>query len=572
MIHSFGAFELDGERFELRKNHRVVAIPPKVFDLLRCLVERPDAVVSHGELMRLVWPGVAITKDSLTQVVMLARAALDEDVDRPRFIETVRGRGYRFAGPVAIRAAEPLRESPKGSAPAVRATPKPGSDPNPDRAAHSAMLRERFDRARSGRGGVVLVTGEAGIGKTHLTEAFASGLAADDHDAFLVKCYEGDGAPPLWPFAQVLRGLVSAGVELGQELKALAEGRAEAMLGSAASRFALFDRCARVLIDHARTARPVLLIIDDFQRADVHSIELLAVLSSQIRTARMLVVVVYDRASPRISIFGASMAALAHEPTTSTQRLGPLTRGEVATIVRVETGGEPDEMLVDKLLDKTKGNPLLLSQLVRVLRAREADVDVETSALVGGDDLRDAVSDMLQALPAPTLEILTVAAVFGRVFPLTSLAGALGRSNAEVMQELDSAALARVVARTADSYRFTYPLVCDVLYRRMPIAERTRLHAVVASALRERLGKADHHAVGEIARHLALAAALGDVDDAADWALRAIDLARASGDGPAMVRYAKRGLEALRFAPRPDPDRRARLSGIVDGTAEAPPR
>src|SRR5437867_6798197 len=103
MIHRFGEFELDDQLFELRKTTprvEIVPIQPKAFDILRCLVDKQDVVVSRAELMAKVWPGVVVTNDSLAQAIMAARAAIGDDGDEPTYIHTVRGRGYRFVGRV----------------------------------------------------------------------------------------------------------------------------------------------------------------------------------------------------------------------------------------------------------------------------------------------------------------------------------------------------------------------------------------------------------------------------------------------------------------------------------------
>jgi predicted ATPase len=155
--------------------------------------------------------------------------------------------------------------------------------------------------------------------------------------------------------------------------------------------------------------------------------------------------------------------------------------------------------------------------------------------------------------------------VFGQTFPVAPLAAALDESNEVVLRELDAADLARIVARAgAATYRFTYPLVRDVLYKRLLASERARRHGSVAAALEKHLGDArDHQRVAEIADHLIEAAAAGDVDAAVDCSLRAAELAKEAGDSAAAARYAQRGLEAFRFAQTPDETRRSKLGTFL---------
>lgn len=557
MIHRFGAFELDDRLFELRRwsNRELVPIQPKAFDILSLLIQHPEGVVSRADLMAKVWPGVVVTNDSLAQAVMSARAAIGDAGDNPTFIQTVRGRGYRFVASI---------ESVPGTDD-VAATPPERvivTSPLLGRAASLGTLRELLERARSGRGGICLVTGETGIGKTRLVEELC-----DRPEAILVRCYAGDGAPELWPFAQALRALAARGAVIEGDLGLLAEGRLpEIALSDAQARFALFDGIARAITAYAARS-PLLLAIDDLQYADLHTLRLIALLSPQLRSAALLMVGAYGSTPPRLPSFRAAMGALAQEPTTSTVRLEPLGREDVASFVRQASGRGVSEASIEKVFEKTRGNPLLLSQLAHVLASDErlGKGEMATTALVGGDGMRDAITSMLAALPESATRVLTLAAVLGPVFPVAPLAAALDETNDVVLRELDAADVARVVARAgAASYRFTYPLVRDVLYKRLLASDRARLHERVARALAEHLGdERDHRRVAEIAEHLIEAAAAGDVDRAVDCSLNAAELATAAGDHAAASTYAQRGLEAFAYAQRPDEKRRARLATFL---------
>ena len=566
MIHRFGEFELDDQLFELRKGREIIPIQPKAFDILRSLVDRHDVVLSRAELMAKVWPGVVVTNDSLAQAIMAARAAIGDDGEEPTFIHTVRGRGYRFVGPVTTNErAEPARTDAGGGAAAL--TPSLVG-----RASSLAALREALDAARLGRGGVCLVTGETGIGKTRLVEDFCA--VTEGVQSVLVSCAGPDGAPDLWPFIQAVRTLRSSGAALGPELDTLAEGRVPAStLADPQARFTLFDATARALTAAAKS-RLLLLVIDELHLADLDTLRLLALLSPQLKSAQLLLVAAYSSTTPRLPSFRAAMSALAQEPSTSVLRLEALTRDDVAALVAQPNGRALSDALVDKVFEKTKGNPLLVTQLAHVLKAEErvGSGGMATSVLVGGDGIRDTITGMLAALPDSANRVLDVAAVFGTTFLLAPLAAALDRTNDSVLGELDAADVARIVTRARPaSYRFTYPLVRDVIYKRLLSSERARLHGRAASALANHLGDApDHKSVAEIADHLVEAAAVGDVNAAVDCAIRAAELAHAAGDHEAASRYARRGLEAFRFAQTPDNARRAQLCTLRDTAPSRP--
>lgn len=557
MIHRFGAFELNEHLFELRKGRELVPIQPKAFDILTCLLKGRGTVLSRADLGARVWPGVIVTSDSVAQAIMAARAAIGDGGESPTFIQTVRGRGYSFVAPVDSVAGQ----SAKLTTPvATRADPTLIG-----RGASLSTLLELLERARGGRGGVCLVTGESGIGKTRLVEE----LGADPTgvETIFARCYEGDGAPDLWPFARALQRLRAAGAIVEGDVAALADGRLPARtLADPKSRFALLDGIARTLTARAAT-RPLLLVVDDLHLADLPTLHLIALLSPQVRSAALLFVGVYSPTTPRVPSFRAAMGALSQEPSTATVRLAPLGRDEVGMFMKQAIGQNVSESMTAKALEKTGGNPHLLSELVHVLgTGARPDVSMmATSVLVGSEGMRDAITSMLAELPDSASRVLALAAVFGQSFRIAALAAALDMTNDVLLRELDAADVARVVARVdAASYRFMYPLVRDVIYKRLLGSERAALHRSAAIALERHLGDdPDHAGVAEIAHHLVEAAAAGDVDAAVDCSLRAAELARDAGDDAAAERYARRGLDAFRLAQSPDETKRARLGTFL---------
>ena len=106
-IYHFGEFELDVPRLELRLGGQAVPLQPKALELLVYLVRHRDRVVSRDELLSSLWPDVVVTEASLSKAVYAARRALGEPVDGQEWIVTLRGRGFRFAAPVAAAEAEP---------------------------------------------------------------------------------------------------------------------------------------------------------------------------------------------------------------------------------------------------------------------------------------------------------------------------------------------------------------------------------------------------------------------------------------------------------------------------------
>lgn len=548
----FDPFELDARNFELRRSGALVPIQPKAFDLLACLVRRHGELVTKSELMEAVWPGLSVTKDSLAQAMMGVRVALGDDVTEGRYVQTVRGRGYRFVAPVHEVDREAARAAPAPSTRADRAALVGRSDA-------LALADELLARAPR-TGSLLFVAGEAGLGKTAFLAAVGSRAASTTPIA--VRCSSDAGAPDLWPFVQVARELRRLGASLAPETTSLAEGRITAgALEDPKSRFRFGERLAADVIRLA-TRAPVVLSFDDLHLADAATLAMLRAVVPLLRTAPVVTVAAYRPRTAREKSFEAVVGELSREPLARLVTLEPLGREEVAAFVELRAGHRPEPAVLDKLVDKTKGNPLFLSQIVHVLRTEERlKVSAPTTTLVGGDGMREAITHHLATLSDPVVHALTIAAVFGRTFAVAPLAAALEQTNESLLVALDAAEGARIVARDgAGAYRFVYPLIRDVLYKKLTTSERAELHGRAAAALEHRLeARPAHQHVGEIARHRVEAAAAGEVEPAIDWSLRAARAAVEAGDAAAAAAYAQRGLEALGFAQRPDEKRRREL-------------
>jgi DNA-binding winged helix-turn-helix (wHTH) protein len=554
----FGPFELDVRRYQLRRDDRIVPIQRRPFDLLHYLVERPDVVVTKGELLASVWRGVAVTEDSLPRAIMAVRSALGEDVNDPQFIHTVRGRGYRFVRPVDV----------------VQAAPASSREPFVDRASCLTALRDRVDRTVGGAGSFLLITGAVGVGKTRTLEELERFCATPPRAGSLallaVRCPSTDGAPHPWLALWLSDWLRRRGIEVGAgfdpstNATAVSEG-----LGTNADSYRGFEALA-IALQTLADRTPVVLLVDDLHCADEHSLGLVEWLARRTRRTPLLVACAsrIDGAYATLPRIGA----LARDAATRTIGLEAFTREEVATYLQRALGSVQDRSLIDRVFDKSHGNPLLVREAAQALATHlERRHAISTSALVGGEPMRAAVVHHLASLPDAVVGTLTIAAVFGRSFPLTALATALGKTNGTALHELDRAETGRLIRRGAPgTYEFTYPLIRDTLYRGLSLSERARHHAAVAAALESHAGvDCDRDRAAEIARHYVAAAPLGEVDRATAWSLRAVNLAQAAGDHVMAVRCAKLGLEALRFASTPDDERRKRLEEACAGNGAA---
>src|SRR5262245_18950303 len=173
----FGSYRLDPVNECLWRGTQVVPLRPKPFAVLRYLVEHAGRLVAKAELLHAVWPETVVSAEVLKSYIHDVRTALGEEAETPRFIETVARRGYRFIGAVTVTAAEMLHEERReetASAAPLRVPSPHAIGPHllVGREAELGQLQSWFEQALRGKRQVVCVTGEGGIGKTTLVEAF----------------------------------------------------------------------------------------------------------------------------------------------------------------------------------------------------------------------------------------------------------------------------------------------------------------------------------------------------------------------------------------------------------------
>ena len=356
--------------------------------------------------------------------------------------------------------------------------------------------------ARGGRGRVVLVAGEPGIGKTRLAEEAARRAAAAGMQVAWGRCHEGDGAPALWPWAQVVRQLAaeqlaamlgSSAAWLGQLMPELAEPAPRAGplpiadLGTA--RFQL-NQAVTGLLRRLAEARPLLIVVDDLHWADVPSLSLLAFLAGELNDARLVVAGTYrDVEVVAGRPLAETLGALAREPVVERIRLGGLGRADVARLIGRTIGARPAEPLVQAVTDRCGGNPFFITELLRLLQSERGLAAPDATAAARRDipvGVRDVLRRRLARLPAQTSTVLMVAAVAGRGFDLDLIEAVTGLEDEPALDAAEAAVLAGLVIeddRAAGRYRFAHTLVRETIYEDISRARRARLHARVADAL-----------------------------------------------------------------------------------------
>src|SRR5688572_24622833 len=197
----FDAFELDEADARLKRAGRAVPLPPKAFAVLCALARQPGVLVTKANLLDAVWGHQHVSESVLKTTISQVRAALADDAQSPRFIETASRLGYRFIGHAAQGV--PVAAAPAASAMPAAVQPSASSANRIGRRAPLARLAESWRRASGGERQIVWLAGDAGVGKTTLLDAFLRDLAGAA--VIYCQCVEQHGAGE--PYLPVLQGL-----------------------------------------------------------------------------------------------------------------------------------------------------------------------------------------------------------------------------------------------------------------------------------------------------------------------------------------------------------------------------
>ncbi|HVF15125.1 MAG TPA: BTAD domain-containing putative transcriptional regulator [Acidimicrobiales bacterium] len=417
-----------------------------------------------------------------------------------------------------------------------------GDDPSDElvgRRPQLEALERALARTRAGRGRLVLLAGEAGIGKTRLAEELAVRAEAEDVTVAWGRAYEFDGAPPFWPWIQVVRRLLTtvepaavaalngAGelARLVPEAKELVESReSPPALDPGSARFRLYEAVVELLLLVA-TRHPLVVLVDDLHWADPLSVNLLAHLGERIEGAPILVVATYR--SPGGEESGAIseiLGRLARLRTVVRLTVPGLSPAEVGQFMVQAGGFEPTAEQVATVHSRTEGNPFYVTELSRLLATGDLTVmDAVPAGVV------DVVRRRLARLPERTRALLVVASVVGRDFDLSVVTAAAQMDLDETVDLIEAAVATGVVAEDParpGHYRFSHALVRDTVYAQISGLRRARLHVRVGAAVAA-VPDADGR-TAELADHFFRAAVVDGPEPGFAYKLLAYEKARSS--------------------------------------------
>ena len=428
-----------------------------------------------------------------------------------------------------------------------------------------AVLRDALDGAARGRGGVALLAGEAGIGKTALAAELARQAAGEGARVLWGQCWQGEAVPAYWPWVQVLRAAAEAApaAELGVAARLLPGVAAENPVGPSeepeVARFQLFDAVVRVLAGLA-ARQPLLVVLDDLHWADEASLRLLRFAARHLALDPVLLLGTYrDLEAPA----GLHELAAAGEVVA----LAGLAPAEVAALMEAVTGRRPPDAVAAEVRRRTGGNPFFVRELARLLAAQPAPGGGLAPAPAVLDGVRDTLERRLARLSQPCAEVLAVAAVTGPQVGVEVLARVLPGRGDDLAELLSEAVRARVLTAPAaplGPYRFAHDLFRETIYGGLPAAQRAGLHLAVAGALAELRAEGATVHTAELAAHHLAAASAGATAEAAEavrWSGLAAREAAARLAFEDARDHAERAVAALDLVEQPDPAARLELLG-----------
>jgi DNA-binding winged helix-turn-helix (wHTH) protein/tetratricopeptide (TPR) repeat protein len=556
---SFPPFRVELDEERLWKGSKQLPVRRKPFAILRYLVANPKRLVTHDELLKRVWGDVSVSESAVRSHLHELRQVLGEGV-----IETVIGRGYRFTAELGA------------DVPTVAPSP---SRLVVGRTAELSALRAAFERAHDGHRQLCFVTGEPGIGKTTLVDAFLDEVDAPPEVAAVRgQCVEQHGTPEAY--------LPVIGV-VGQLCRSAHGDHALAVLVRHAPTFlaqmpqlvpdAMFEdvsrravgssgpRMVRELVEALEAIamhRTLVVVLEDLQWSDVATIDLVATLGQRREHARLLVIGTSRRAEAQTASHPLNrvMRSLVTRGGATAIPVDAIAAGDITRLLELRFPGHALPPGLTEVLDRiTGGTPLFLTSWIDdlIVRGMLAERDGRWTLTVGLDEVaahrpdtvRQMIDIQLDRLSHDEQRMLEAASAVGTEFSSELVAAALERPVEDADEICDALARRALFLRREPTeewpdgtvntrYAMTHGLVTEVCTGRATELRRQRWHRLIAARLETAYAGCIADVALLLARHhehgRAPARALHHYLIAADQAQRRY----ASGDAIRLYRHA----------------------------------
>jgi DNA-binding winged helix-turn-helix (wHTH) protein/predicted ATPase len=577
---AFGSFRFDARSGQLWRDRTEVKLTPRAAGVLQLLLERALDLVTKQELFDQVWGGIVVGDDALTSCVKELRSALGDDARRPHIIETRHRRGYRLMIPARLLAAQSTADVPSRVI-----APEPSRLVG--RVTELQELLHHFEHARLGRRQVVFLTGEPGIGKSSLADAFLEHLGA----TYIVRIADGQcidhhgmGEPYL-PLIEALTRLAAGRHEA--PVRRILSAQAPSWLTQMPTLWTQRERSALEARGQATRERmmreltlaleaiaadvPLLLKLEDIHWSDVSTLDWLAHMARRREPACLMLLATFrpaDTAAAKVGLARVVSELELHERCRQIA-LNPLELQAIESYLKARLGGDDavaqSPGMAPLLLERTGGNPLFMTSIVNQLVQREvAGRSLNVIQLIP-HDVRRFIDQQIDELPESDRKLLTAASVVRREFATAAVAATLEMSIEQV--ETDCSRLSRqgvFIIKSGSTtwpdgtltelYSFRHDLYRELLYDHLPATRRAFSHARVGGRLEQAwTGQLDAIAA-ELAEHFERA---GEHARAIPHHQRAAVKALRRSANEEAIRHLRRALHAILYIT--DESERARI-------------
>jgi class 3 adenylate cyclase/tetratricopeptide (TPR) repeat protein len=406
------------------------------------------------------------------------------------------------------------------------------------RESEQANLRRAVDDALAGRGGLALVGGEAGVGKSRLVGEIGGEAEARRMRVLTGHCVEMDSAPPYLPYVEMIEQAISSPRSTLALREALGDVAPEIARIAPALRRHYPDiappvelppelarrylwNSFREFVTRGAQTQPLLLVLEDLHWADDSTLLLTEYLVPLLPEIPVRIIGTYRDDEVNTSHpLSRVMAQLGRRRLIERIRLRRLSFGGVRAMVEVLAGQPPPEALVRVIDSETEGNPFFVEELYLHLaesgvlldedgRVR-ADLKVDEASVP--DSIRLVVGERLSRLSRPTRETLVAAAVAGRVFPPDFVGEVAGVDTDALVEAFEEAEGARLIApvKGDGNLTFSHELIRQTLLADLSTLKRERLHLQAANAIERRYADDLEEHAADLTHHLSRAGRLAD--------------------------------------------------------------
>ncbi len=519
-MKTFAPFRLDAPNQCLWRGDARIILAPKAFSVLCYLVEHAGRLVSQEEILEKLWHDVYVQPEVLRKYILEIRRVLEDPPRNSRFIATFPKRGYQFIAPVSEGALSEWNASADA----------PGALAGRERALEE--LTGYLDSAQRGNRQIVFITGESGIGKTTLADAFQA--VCETMPALSVcrgQCMEGFGGkeayyPVLDALGQWMRGPDSTSVTetlanqaptwLVQFPGAVKPERREALqreiLGATRDRM-VREFCEAV--EKLAVGRPLVMILEDLQWVDGSTLDLISALGRRRGPAKVMLLGTYRPVEVILS--GSPLRLLKQDLLVHRLcreiTLERLNESEVEQYLAGKFPGSGLSKLLAPLVHRrSDGNPLFMvavaDQLTEKGLVREENGRWLATARMDRlePDVPETLRQMLEAqveqLTPLDQRVLRAASVAGQRFSAWAVSALVDEDAAQVEEVCEGlASRQQVLRRSGAQYEFRHTLYREALYRQLPATRCSLFHLQIAERMEGLLTDADPSLAAELASH-----------------------------------------------------------------------